>query len=74
MGKRGKLLLSALLVAATYPIARVGRLLLDYVLLLHPEWGGVGRVAGSLVVGLLIAFITVIPLLKLNGVLEKNRK
>ena len=72
MASRRKVLWTAILIAAAYAIARLGRLVLDSELVAHPNWGAVGERIGGWLIGLVIVVVVVLPLFKLHGLFDKT--
>jgi hypothetical protein len=60
------------LVAVAYVIARVGRLVLDWVLASQPAWGADAERIGQWLIGLCVVVVVVVPLLKMYGLIDRD--
>lgn len=75
MGSRyRKLVLTLGLVLLAYVIARLGRLALDLVLVVRPDWADAGERVGGWLIGLVGVVVVVIPMLKLYGLIDSDRR
>jgi hypothetical protein len=62
-----------LLIAQALLIGYLGRLVLDWVLAAHPEWGERGDQIGQAVIGLFVGAFAVVPYMRLNGLIDRYR-
>jgi hypothetical protein len=67
-----RLLGSIGLAALAFVIAKIGRLGLDWIVGVHPEWTAVVERVGGWLVGLMVVVVVLLPLFRLYGVLEKS--
>ena len=64
---RRKLVWTLVLVGVAYAMARLGRLVLDWVLSAQPTWAVAGERFGGWLIGLVVVVVVVLPLFKLYG-------